>query len=688
MPYTNMPKDPKLQARMERCVKDVMAKGRPKKNAIAICYASLMGKKGEEKKDTEDEFVLDPAVLDPALILQGMDVEEIEIEKETPPEGRKDLGEGESEDDSEDKAAMTADQRAAMFAGMRESGKYDPKRAEAHAKPNKGEGGESPIAKFDGKPVRKDIEVRSYDAASGQFKPKKIPATVFGDYAIHRSANPSTGEYDAKTFTLTHVPTGGSVLPYIQSSKDAENIARYLYGSKVEIPTKMINGRAEPDSSNPRYEAAIKKYRAILDVAGVAGKSLEGSMFDVGEATFPEEEKSLRIWVKNQFDSLRDALGLKQAAVEDELADDEELCPDCKAKKKKNAPCPDCGKKELADGAMLYKDAATGAYRWLAVFSNKYRDRDNPPEIIASEAHKDFVRAVNAGEWPMPEYRLWHIAAPIGRADFMAYHDAGFSVASGTLNKGMDRLAEMMLAAPYRWANSHGMPVSEIRRDDPADKSIITRYRSKEITALPEWAAANELTLNFVGGDEMAGFTDKDRERLRQMFPDKADEVEKLLTEVGEKAEAAGVQSKEATPAPEANKDEAPAAQTDASAAPPTRQEVADVLTPLAEAVRSLAEKLDALSGEVKALKEGPERKDKESLVEALSRTPAVSLAELITKSITRGGPSEAMLKGRTPNDLKGPEETPTQQAPLRGAAQIPFIAQMIGAAQTPAEPQ
>ena len=47
MPYSNMPKDPALQAKMEKCVADVVKTGKPKKSAIPICYASLM-KEGKD----------------------------------------------------------------------------------------------------------------------------------------------------------------------------------------------------------------------------------------------------------------------------------------------------------------------------------------------------------------------------------------------------------------------------------------------------------------------------------------------------------------------------------------------------------------------------------------------------------------------------------------------------------------
>jgi len=467
MPYTNMPKDPALQAKMEKCVVDVVKTGKAKKNAIAICHASLMGK-GEKKKDDESEFILDPTLLDPALLVAGMDVEEYEEAKEV-----KELG-------------------------------------------------------------------------------------------------------------------------------------------------------------------------------------------------------ALQAWLKEQFDGVRESLGLNKVKPK-------KKCPTCDEEMDDEAThvCAS-SKKELREGSLVYKDRDTGAYRWLAVFTNKFRDRDNPPEILSDAAHRDFVKAVNAGEWPMPEYRLWHITAPVGRADYLAYHDAGFVVAAGTFTKGLEPVAEMMEHSSFRWINSHGMPVGEIRREDE-DKTIITRYRSKEITALPEWAAANELTFNFIGGDEMAGFNDKDRERLTQMFGDKAVEVEKLLVDVGQKAVETGVESKE--------KDETPVApaEEETSTPYPTRDEVADVLRPLAEAVNQLTASLVELQTGMKELREQTERKDRA----ALAATPTASLAEMVMASVTQGKPDEARLKGRDAS-MSGSKETPVPAKPeaRTGFRRIPFLAEMTetSGAETPQE--
>lgn len=45
MPYSNLPDDPEVQARMERCVQRVQGQGRSKETAIAICYTAITRRK-------------------------------------------------------------------------------------------------------------------------------------------------------------------------------------------------------------------------------------------------------------------------------------------------------------------------------------------------------------------------------------------------------------------------------------------------------------------------------------------------------------------------------------------------------------------------------------------------------------------------------------------------------------------
>lgn len=370
--------------------------------------------------------------------------------------------------------------------------------------------------------------------------------------------------------------------------------------------------------------------------------------------------------------------------------------------------------KEQESGFLVYKDTADGTLRWLGVFSNKFRDRDNPPEIIAAAAHQEFAEAVQKGLWPAPELRLWHLpGAVIGQADTIAWDSAGFQVAAGHICKGMEPVAQLMQAAPIRWSMSHGMPPAEIRREDPTDPTVLTRYRSKEITALPDWAAANELTVylpavgtsqGLEGGPSMA-FDAKAREKLEQMFgKDKVSEVEQLLQVQAQAAAASGLDSKEksepaapvitlveATPVPPAAMAPVPVKPVVPAAAPSEAEQVLaqvkELSTGLTTALAALTTKMQELEQKVDTAQQTAQA----AVLEELRQTPAAaqaSLTDLMGLSFSRGKQTAAQIKGRATGDLAGPVENKDEQsAETGGVGRIPFLRNLLNpTAPPPAE--
>ena len=150
--------------------------------------------------------------------------------------------------------------------------------------------------------------------------------------------------------------------------------------------------------------------------------------------------------------------------------------------------------KEL--GFSIWK-SQEGEYRWLAAYSNNFRDDDNPPEIISAKSHEDFDNALEKGEWPMPDLWLWHVDYPVGKTLYHAFDkETGFVVAGGVFNKGMEWAAEGVIKAKWNGV-SHQMLGKEMERSKE-DNTIITRHRTKEISLLPTWAAANKLAFNLI----------------------------------------------------------------------------------------------------------------------------------------------------------------------------------------------
>ena len=145
----------------------------------------------------------------------------------------------------------------------------------------------------------------------------------------------------------------------------------------------------------------------------------------------------------------------------------------------------------LKERTMVFK-SDSGTFHWLTIYSNNYRDDDYPQEILSAQAHRDFVKAVDSGEWPMPELWLWHIPIPVGKAKLVHFDESsGMAIAAGDFYKEYAHVAKNLVGKSLR--TSHGMVAGSIVRNEK-DPTIIEQYRSKEISLLPYWAAANPIT--------------------------------------------------------------------------------------------------------------------------------------------------------------------------------------------------
>lgn len=141
---------------------------------------------------------------------------------------------------------------------------------------------------------------------------------------------------------------------------------------------------------------------------------------------------------------------------------------------------------------MVWK-SATGQYRWFAIYSNNFRDKDNPPEIISEKSHRNYVEMVKSGTVDYPELWHWHLPGTAwGKADMVDYTDDGFAIAGGYVYEGHEKEAEAV-AGMDDIRMSHGMPTAYIMRNK-ADPTIIDFHVTREISTLPGWAAANPLT--------------------------------------------------------------------------------------------------------------------------------------------------------------------------------------------------
>lgn len=346
---------------------------------------------------------------------------------------------------------------------------------------------------------------------------------------------------------------------------------------------------------------------------------------------------------------------------------------------------------ENPNGFFIFKDKG-GTYRWIARYSNNFRDDDRPPEIISSKSHQRFEALVDAGIAPLPELWLWHNKDwRIGQSEWIAYDDAGFAMAGGHVFPECEEIAKQLQALSDVGV-SHGMKGEFIRRDI-ADPSIITQHITHEISPLPMWAAANKRT-GFVVLDDDKEISMLSKDKRHELVSkwgltdEYLDALEAMNATTAKATADAGVQRKEANgETPEATPETVPAVE----AAQPTEEEEIDVqtdVTPTEEpaaadapqadnpelltaveetmkAVMVMTKEVRDLAAKVKELEGSEEAK----IAAKVKQTPLASMTQLLVNSVI--GNEETRVDGRTSLAKSGPVETAPSSPSVTG---IPLI--------------
>lgn len=329
-----------------------------------------------------------------------------------------------------------------------------------------------------------------------------------------------------------------------------------------------------------------------------------------------------------------------------------------------------------------------GKLRWFAVYSNSFRDDDYPPEIISKESHELFVDMVDKGLVDYPE--LWHFHVPgttWGKADWVGFSD-GFALASGTVYDGHEKEAEL-LAERDDIGVSHGMPLRYILRDGE-DNSVIRVHVTTEISPLPMESAANKMTSFFIKEQEEMPLNQQKKQHLLSVGFSEDDllRLEAGLKETAALAVQAGIESKEsneAIPVAEEKEEEVvPVEVKDAQGSEerPVAESTTAYLTTddakqaflaLAESIndiaRTLTGQMEALTGELKSLKEQQVLADQK----AKEGTPSLSIAELIAQAAFNSKSAE--VDGRSALAKSKPQVAKSANAKITG---IPFIDSMF----------
>jgi len=322
------------------------------------------------------------------------------------------------------------------------------------------------------------------------------------------------------------------------------------------------------------------------------------------------------------------------------------------------------------NGLFVWKEG--DRYRWFAVYSNKYRDEDFPPEILSEKSHLKFVEMVDKGEVPYPELWHWHIKGTRwGVSDWIAYDtDFGFSLASGFVDRGHEEEAKTIADLGEPLAVSHGLKVLERNKKD---ETIIDGYISEEISDLPIEAAANKLTgFSLIEAKENDMIPDEKRQHLLSvgLTDERIDEIESDLEGKASKADEAGLEFKESleeNPEVEGNQDvleaetteEKEETEVDDLTLPVTRQEVMEGNKIIADAIVGITETLDGLT-----------KSDDEKIKDIVEDTPTFSIAHMVSQDLSVIGKDEAETE-----EKDGPAENKTDEKSITG---VPWIDTML----------
>jgi len=326
-------------------------------------------------------------------------------------------------------------------------------------------------------------------------------------------------------------------------------------------------------------------------------------------------------------------------------------------------------KKAHETGLMIWKEG--DRFRWVSIYTNKFRDEDYPPEILASAAHEQFVKEVEAGDHPYPE--LWHWHTPgtrWGVSDLLHFDkDTGFMVASGWVDSGHEKEAETIMKMDEPIKTSHGMPEESIKRDDK-DNTVITNYASREISDLPARYAANQLTGFSILKEVDEKMIPEEKKEYFRLVGMTDEAISALEVDMGDKAkEAEGLEFKEADVVEEPTETPVVEEPGEEEAVPAyaTREEVAEAIV---ETVQPIVEAMSAIAEGMKELKKSDETK----IAEVAQDIPAASIGAIIAKQWSVVGTDGAKVDGRTTEGKDGPKET----EPTKANTGIGFIDSML----------
>lgn len=228
---------------------------------------------------------------------------------------------------------------------------------------------------------------------------------------------------------------------------------------------------------------------------------------------------------------------------------------------------------------------------WFGVWSNNFEDRES--EIFDHSAQDAYIKAVNAGELPMPALKYWHIdhsthgvATHVGRAGHFMWAKGVF-----TDDDLGHAFRELYRKSKTPWRMSHGFAYPRRMLVDGVYKAFVT----DEITTLPPMAAANFETW-FIGGEKLVEVTKDQREALVAAIGDKGNQIADMLNNRGQQLRSSGVNYKDMHLLEDAE------ARKDIDQIATSQKTMAEAITAMAESVKAVTDGQQAMGEAQKAV--------------------------------------------------------------------------------------
>ncbi len=231
--------------------------------------------------------------------------------------------------------------------------------------------------------------------------------------------------------------------------------------------------------------------------------------------------------------------------------------------------------------------ALDGSLRWIGIPTNKWRDRDNPPQIIEEKAHLNFVEYLERTK-DFPELLSWHTPGTrIGVADFADYSD-GFLVMGGPIDK--DKYAEAEKLVKKCQKEAVGMSHGFVYTYSDKEKEVIGEYRTWEVSHLPLSKAANVWTsIDILKKEVNQMFDPTKRKYLVGLHgEDIVASLESKTADLGKDLESAGIEFKDVVEVPQVNTEELVEAAVKAIVETDSFKAMVDGLTTLTDVMKEL----------------------------------------------------------------------------------------------------